>query len=39
MMGYLRTISVEMEEAALIDGCNRLTALWYIVSRSQSQAL
>jgi multiple sugar transport system permease protein len=31
LMGYLRTISVEMEEAALMDGCNRLTALWYIV--------
>ncbi len=31
LMGYLRTIQVEMEEAALIDGCNRLTALWYIV--------
>jgi ABC-type glycerol-3-phosphate transport system permease component len=31
LMGYLRTISVEMEEAALIDGCNRLSALWYIV--------
>jgi multiple sugar transport system permease protein len=31
LMGYLRTISVEMEEAALIDGCNRLNALWYIV--------
>lgn len=31
LMGYLRTISAEMEEAALIDGCNRLSALWYIV--------
>lgn len=31
LMGYLRTISIEMEEAALIDGCNRITALWYIV--------
>ena len=31
LMGYLRTISAEMEEAAMIDGCNRLTALWYIV--------
>jgi multiple sugar transport system permease protein len=31
LMGYLRTISTEMEEAALIDGCNRLSALWYIV--------
>ena len=31
MMGYLRGISAEMEEAALIDGCNRMTALWHIV--------
>jgi multiple sugar transport system permease protein len=31
IMGYLRGISSEMEEAALIDGCNRLTALWHIV--------
>jgi multiple sugar transport system permease protein len=31
MMGYLRGLSAEIEEAALIDGCNRLTALWYVV--------
>jgi ABC-type glycerol-3-phosphate transport system permease component len=31
MMGYLRTLSAEIEEASLIDGCNRLTALWHIV--------
>jgi multiple sugar transport system permease protein len=31
MMGYLRSLSSEIEEAALIDGCNRLTALWYVV--------
>jgi len=31
LMGYLRNISVEMEEAALIDGCTRLSSLWYIV--------
>jgi multiple sugar transport system permease protein len=31
MMGYLRSLSAEIEEAALIDGCNRLTALWYVV--------
>lgn len=31
MMGYLRSISEEIEEAGLIDGCTRLTALWYIV--------
>ncbi len=27
MMGYLRTVPVDLEEAALVDGCNRLTAL------------
>jgi ABC-type glycerol-3-phosphate transport system permease component len=31
LMGYLRNISVEMEEAALIDGCTRLQTLWHIV--------
>ena len=31
MMGYLRSLSSEIEEAALIDGCNRLSALWYVV--------
>jgi ABC-type glycerol-3-phosphate transport system permease component len=31
LMGYLRNISVEMEEAALIDGCTRLQSLWHIV--------
>jgi len=31
MMGYLRSMSTEIEEAALIDGCNRLSALWYVV--------
>jgi ABC-type glycerol-3-phosphate transport system permease component len=31
MMGYLRSLSTEIEEASLIDGCNRFTALWYIV--------
>jgi ABC-type glycerol-3-phosphate transport system permease component len=30
-MGYLRSISIEMEEAALIDGCTRIQSLWYIV--------
>lgn len=27
MMGYFRTVPVDLEEAALVDGCNRLTAL------------
>ena len=31
LMGYLRSISTEMEEASLIDGCTRLLSLWYIV--------
>jgi multiple sugar transport system permease protein len=31
MMGYLRSISAEMEEASLIDGCTRLMSLWFIV--------
>jgi multiple sugar transport system permease protein len=31
LMGYLRNISVEMEEAALIDGCTRFTSLYKIV--------
>jgi multiple sugar transport system permease protein len=31
MMGYLRNLSSEMEEASLIDGCTRLLSLWYIV--------
>ena len=30
LMGYLRSISAEMEEASLIDGCTRLMSLWYI---------
>jgi ABC-type glycerol-3-phosphate transport system permease component len=31
MMGYLRSISSEIEEASLIDGCTRLLSLWHIV--------
>jgi multiple sugar transport system permease protein len=31
MMGYLRSISTEMEEASLIDGCTRVMSLWHIV--------
>jgi multiple sugar transport system permease protein len=31
LMGYLRSISTEIEEAALIDGCTRLQSLWHIV--------
>ena len=31
MMGYLRSISTEIEEASLIDGCTRMMSLRYIV--------
>lgn len=31
LMGYLRSISKEMEEASMIDGCTRLMSLWHIV--------
>lgn len=31
MIGYFRSIPVELEEAALVDGCTRLRALVYII--------
>jgi multiple sugar transport system permease protein len=31
LMSYFKSIPVELEEAALIDGCNRLGVLWRIV--------
>jgi multiple sugar transport system permease protein len=31
LMGYFKTLPVELEEAALVDGASRLTALWRIV--------
>ena len=31
LMGYLRSLSAEMEEASMIDGCTRLMSLWHIV--------
>ena len=31
LMGYFKSIPVELEEAALVDGANRLTALWRII--------
>lgn len=31
MIGYFRSIPVELEEAALVDGCNRLRALVYVI--------
>ena len=30
MTGYINNLPQEMEEAALIDGCNHLQALWHI---------
>ncbi|HEV8635687.1 MAG TPA: carbohydrate ABC transporter permease [Chloroflexota bacterium] len=31
LIGYFRTLPVELEDAALIDGCSRLGALWRVV--------
>jgi multiple sugar transport system permease protein len=31
LMGYFRSVPVELEEAALVDGCNRVTALIRVV--------
>jgi multiple sugar transport system permease protein len=31
MMGYYRSIPEELEDAALIDGCNRFKAYWLVV--------
>src|SRR3954470_7031097 len=31
LMGYFKTIPIELEEAALVDGANRLTMLWRII--------
>ena len=31
LMGYFKTIPVELEEAAMVDGASRLTMLWRIV--------
>lgn len=31
LMGYFRTISKELEDAALVDGANRIQAMWQIV--------
>ena len=31
LLGYFRSVPVELEEAALVDGCNRISALWRIV--------
>lgn len=39
MMGYFRSIPVELEEAALIDGANRLTTFWKITLPLAAPAL
>ncbi|MGH3586743.1 MAG: carbohydrate ABC transporter permease [Pseudonocardia sp.] len=31
MRNYFLTVPIEVEEAALVDGCNRFTALWRVV--------
>jgi multiple sugar transport system permease protein len=31
LMGYFRTVPIELEEAALVDGAGRFTLLWRIV--------
>jgi multiple sugar transport system permease protein len=31
LIGYFKTLPVELEDAALIDGCSRLGALWRVV--------
>jgi multiple sugar transport system permease protein len=31
LMGFFRTIPLELEDAALIDGCSRLKALWRVI--------
>ncbi len=31
LMGYFRTISKELEDAALVDGANRIQAMWQII--------
>jgi multiple sugar transport system permease protein len=39
MMGYFRSIPVELEEAAMIDGASRLYALWRITLPLAAPAL
>ncbi|MEZ4671290.1 MAG: ABC transporter permease subunit [Anaerolineae bacterium] len=39
MMGYFRSIPVELEEAAMIDGANRFTAFWRITLPLAAPAL
>ncbi|MEP7290951.1 MAG: ABC transporter permease subunit, partial [Chloroflexota bacterium] len=39
MLGYFRSIPVELEEAAMIDGANRFTAFWRITLPLAAPAL
>lgn len=39
LLGYFRSIPVELEESALIDGANRLTAFWRITLPLAAPAL
>jgi multiple sugar transport system permease protein len=39
LVSYFKSIPVELEEAALIDGCNRLGVLWRIVLPLSTPAL
>jgi ABC-type glycerol-3-phosphate transport system permease component len=39
MMGYFKSVPVELEEAAMVDGASRLTALWRIVMPLSAPAI
>jgi multiple sugar transport system permease protein len=39
LMGYFRTLPVEMEEAAMVDGASRWTILWRIVMPLSAPAI
>lgn len=39
LVGYFKTVPVELEEAALVDGCNRLTTLFRITLPLSAPAL
>jgi multiple sugar transport system permease protein len=31
MMGYFKTVPIEIEEAAWVDGCGRLRGIWHVI--------
>ena len=31
MMGYFKTVPIEVEEAAWVDGCGRLRGIWHVI--------